>query len=60
MQTGGGREFGPPTPGETHKVLYVSLEILVPHSLEKQLDPWGPIASRGRSVLPSVKYTVDE
>ena len=27
--------------------------------LEKQLDPLGPIAFRGRSVRPSVKYVDD-
>ena len=40
-------------PLEDHKLLYVSLEILVRTPLEKQL---GPIASGGRSVWPSVKY----
>ena len=28
--------------------------------LEKQLDPWGPIATRGRSVERSVKYIDDK
>ena len=36
--------------------LKVSLEILVRNSLEKQLDPWSPIASQGRLVRPSAKY----
>ena len=35
---------------------YVFLEIMVWVLLEKQLDPRGPIATRGRSVRPSVKY----
>ena len=38
---------------------FFSLEILVRTSLEKQLDPLGPIASRGRSERPSVKYVDD-
>ena len=47
-------------PLENHKWPYrVSLEILTRTPLEKQLDPSGPIASRGRSVYRSVKY-VDE
>ena len=29
-------------------------------SLEEQLDPWGPIVSRGRSVRPSVKSVHDK
>ena len=49
---GGGMWSGPP-PLEDHKLLYVSLEILVRTPLEKRL---GPIASGGRSVWPSVKY----
>ena len=44
---------------EDHKWLKVSLEILVQTPLEKQLDPMGPIASRGRFVRPSVKYVDD-
>ena len=53
---GGGRGYGLPSPLGNHKLLYVSLEILVRTLLEKQLDP---IASRGRSVWPPVIY-VDE
>ena len=36
-------------------------EVQVQTSLEKQLDlgPLGPIASRGRSVWPSLKYVDD-
>ena len=37
---------------ENHKRLYVSLDILVQTTLEKQLDPSGPIASRGWYVRP--------
>ena len=43
---------GDPDPMEKHKLL---LEILVQTSIEKQLDPLGPIASLGRFVRPSVK-----
>ena len=46
---GGGQRVR--TPLET-----VFLKILVRTSLEKQLGPMGPIASRGRSERPSVKY----
>ena len=53
----GGQDF--PDSLENHKWLYVSLEILVQTPLEKQLDPFGPIASRGRFALPSVKYVDD-
>ena len=35
---------------ENHKGLLESLEILVWNPLEKQKDPWGPIASREKSV----------
>ena len=50
----GGR--GPdPTPMENHKWQYVSLEILVRTHLEKQLDPLGLTATRGRSVRSSGK-----
>ena len=35
------------------------LEVLVQTPLEKQLDPSGPIASRGRSARPSAKYVDD-
>ena len=41
---------------ENHKLLYVSLEILVRTPLEKQLDTWCPIAFQGRPVQPSVRY----
>ena len=51
---------------EKHNLLYVPLEILVQNPIEKQLDPRreaigleGPIASRVRSVRPSVKYDGD-
>ena len=44
---------GSPTPpGKNHKLLYVSLEILVRSSLE----PKGLIAFRIKSMRPSVKY----
>ena len=39
--------------------VYVSLEILVRTPLERQLEPLGPIASRGRFVRPSVNYADD-
>ena len=54
---GGGQ--GVRTPLENHKLLYISLEILVRIPLEKQFDPSGPTASWGRSVWPSVKYNDD-
>ena len=46
----------PPSPD--HKLLYISLGIISTGTdpLEKQLDPLGPFAPRGRSVRPSVKY----
>ena len=44
---------------EIHKCLYVSLENLGRTTLEKQLEPSGPIASRGWSLRPSVKYVDD-
>ena len=53
----GGRGSGPSL--ENHKLLFVSLEILARTSLKEQLDPLGPIASRGRSVRPYVKYVDD-
>ena len=57
---GGSRAQGVRTsdrgPLENHMLLYFSLEILVRSPLEKQLDPLGPIASREKSVWPSVKY----
>ena len=37
-------------PLEKHKLLYVSFEILARTPVEKQLDPRGPIASRGRFI----------
>ena len=37
-------------PLENHKLLFVSLELLVGTLLEKQSSPLGPIAPRGRSV----------
>ena len=49
--------FGPLFPGKI-KVAIFSLEILIRTPHEKQLDPSGPIASRGRYVQPSVKYVV--
>ena len=39
--------------------LLVSSEILVRNPFEKQLDPLGPIASRGGFVRPSAKYVDD-
>ena len=68
---GAGGSPPPPPPTHTHthgihKFLYASLEILVQNPLEKQLDPHreaigpeGPVAPRGRSVQPSVKYVED-
>ena len=53
---GGGGGGGLRTPLENHTLLYVSLQILVRTPIEKQLDPSGPIASRVRSIRPSVKY----
>ena len=55
-----GRGSGPspqpyPHPLEIHNLLFVSLEILVRTPLEKR----GPIASRERSVRPSMKYVDD-
>ena len=44
---------------ENHKLLFVSLEILARTSPKEQLDPSGPIASRGRSVRPYVNYVDD-
>ena len=38
------------TPLENHKLLFVSLEIVVQTPLKKQLDPSGPSASGGKSV----------
>ena len=50
----------PPPPLQKHKWrIGSSLEILVRTPLEKQLDPLGPIASRGRFVRPSVKNIDD-
>ena len=46
-------------PEKSQVIMYVSLEILVQTPLEKQLDPLGPIASRGRSVWHAVKYLDD-
>ena len=56
-------------PPRNHKLLYVSLEILVQNPLEEQLDPRrgaiGPedrkvqLLLEGRSPLPSVKYVDD-
>ena len=48
-----------PFPLEYHKLLYVSLEILERTPFQKQLDPLGPVASRGRFVRSSVKYIGD-
>ena len=50
---------GSESPIENHKLLYVSLKILVQTLLQKQLDPLGPIASWERSLQPSVKYVED-
>ena len=52
---GGGGGGGEDLNLENHKLLKVSLEILVKTPLEKQLDARGPIASRGRSARPSVR-----
>ena len=62
---GGGQAVWTPIPLENHhlKWLEVSLEVLEWTSLEGQLDsfgpqlyPLGPLASRRRYILPSVKY----
>ena len=56
MRGGGQRVL---TPLENHKLLFVSLEILVRVPLEKKVNPIeaiGPIASKRRTLLPSVKY----
>ena len=50
----------PPPPPGNPKLLYVPSEILVRASLEKQLDPLGPIVSQGRFVRPSVQYIDDK
>ena len=50
---------GPPPPLENHKWLYVSLEVLIRSPLKKLLETLGPIASRGKVVLPSVKFVVE-
>ena len=49
----------PPPTLENQPLALGFSEILVQTTLEKQLDPMGPIASRGRSVRPSVKYVDD-
>ena len=49
----------PPPSQENHKLLLVSLEIRPRTPDEMQLDPLGPTASRGRPILPSVKYVDD-
>ena len=54
-QKGVGGQLGPDPPGKSQKWLFVSLEILV----RSNWNPSGPIASRGRSVQPSVKYVDD-
>ena len=59
MDQEGGWVFGPLSPGKI-KVAIFSLEILIRTPLEKQLDPSGPIVSRGRYVQPSVKYVDDK
>ena len=63
--------WGGETRLENHKWIIVSLEILVQTPLEVHLEPLstdpprdaigpqGPIASRGRSARPSVKYVDD-
>ena len=47
---------GPP---EKSRVAMIDLRNSGTDPLEKQLDPSGPIASRGRFVRPSVKYLYD-
>ena len=44
-----------PDPTGKSKVAICFLRNIGTDPLEKQLDPLGPIASRGRSVRPSVK-----
>ena len=57
---GGSRgESGGPNTLENHKLLYVPLTKTGTDPLVKKLDPLGPIASRGRSVRPSVKFVDD-
>ena len=46
-------------PLANNKWLYVSLEIMVRTTLDKQLDSASPIASRGRLVCPSVNSTIN-
>ena len=55
MGAGGSR---PPPPGKSE----VAKDFLIntgTDPFEKQLDPMGPIAARGRSVRPSVEYIDD-
>ena len=47
-------------PLENYNLLKVTLGSVVRTPLEKQLDPSGPIASRGRSVRPSLKNVNDQ
>ena len=56
----GGWGIGPNPLFGNHKLVYVSLEILVWTPLEKRFDPLCPIASRGRSIRFSVKYVDDK
>ena len=54
---GGGGGAGVRSPPGKSQVAIFSLKKLVRNPHEKQLDPiMGPIASRGSSVRPSVKY----
>ena len=51
---GGGRGPDPPHLKSQDAICFLRNPGTDPH--EKQLDPSGPIASRGRSERPSVKY----
>ena len=55
---GWGWDRGSGTPGKSQVAISFlrHLDIQLQTPIEKQLDPSGPIASRGRSVRPSVKY----
>ena len=56
---GGGAGGPDPPPLGKSQVAICFLRKSGTDPLKKQLDPMGPIASRGRSVRPSVKYVDD-
>ena len=56
---GWGWAGGPDPPREKSQVTIGILRKTGTDHLEKHLDPLSPIASRGRSVQPSVKYVDD-